>query len=245
MGAEFDERGWGIDGEGGFSDQSGGIEGVKVGDLGVGEGSEVMEDDAEAACGDLEGSTIGKINEVGVVVFEVLELVEGVAIEEAGKDGEEVEALACEIDTDGEGEPAAGGEFEGSLHFVVGEVVDVVAKLGVDLDLPTGVAKFRRSIGTKPRPEDGGGGEVGLGEPAAFGGVLGGLLFGEGEEEAVGWVGREGGEAEGGEELDGAELGRFVPGDGGGFRGLDEGEFVLAVVDGGTGGEPGVAVGCF
>ena len=162
---------------------------MKVGDLRVGEGGEVMEDDAEATGGNLEGSAIGKINEVCVVLCEVLELVEGVAIEEAGKDGEEVKALAGEIDADGEGEPAAGGEFEGGLHFVVGEVVDVVAKLGVDLDLPTGVAKFRRSIGTKPGPEDGGGGEVGFGEPAAFGGVLGGLLFGEGEEEAVGWVG--------------------------------------------------------
>lgn len=52
---------------------------------------------------------------MGFVVVEIVELVDGVAIEKADEDGEEVEAFAFKINADGEGEPTAGGGFEGGF----------------------------------------------------------------------------------------------------------------------------------
>jgi len=71
---------------------------------------------------------------------------------------------------------------------------------------------------------------------------LGGLFFGEGEEEAVGGIGGEVGEGELSELFDGAEFGGFVAFDRGLGAGFDEGEFVRAVAHDGAGNEPSVAV---
>ncbi len=68
------------------------------------------------------------------------------------------------------------------------------------------------------------------------------MFFSEGEEETIGRVGGKVGEGELGELLDGAEFSGFIAGDGGFGRGLDEGECVWAVADGGAGDEPSVAV---
>jgi len=132
------------------------------------------------------------------------------------------------------------------VKLVVFEGVKMVAEVVIDFDGPSGFLKARDGIGTEPRPVDGGGGEVRLGEPGTLGGGgLAGLLFGKGEEEAVGGVGVEVGEAELGEELKGAKFSGFVAGDGAFGGGLDEGELVLSVADGGAGDEPGVPLGGF
>ena len=57
---------------------------MKRGCFRVGQRSEVVEDGAKSSGGDLEGAAAGKIDEVGFVVFVILELVERVAFEEAG-----------------------------------------------------------------------------------------------------------------------------------------------------------------
>jgi hypothetical protein len=215
---------------------------MERGGLGIGEGGEVMEDGAETASGDLEGSAVWKIDEVGFVVGEFVELVDGVAIEEGDEDGEEVEAFVVEIDADGESEPTTGGGFEGGFQFLVREFVNLVAEVGIDLDGPALFGEHFGGFGAEPGPIHRGGREVGIGKPAAFDGEFGRLLFGEGEEEAVGGIGGEVGERELGEVFDGAELGGFVALGRGLSAGFDEGEFVWAVADDGAGDEPGVAV---
>jgi len=109
-GSEFFELGWGIDGERGLFGEGGGVDGMKRGFLGVGEGGEMVEDGAEATGGDFEGAAavgVGEVDEVGVVVCEVVELIEGVRVEEADEDGEEIEFFSGEIDAYGELEPAS------------------------------------------------------------------------------------------------------------------------------------------
>lgn len=117
-----------------------------------------------------------------------------------------------------------------------------MAEVSIDLDGPAMFGEHLGGLGAEPGPIHGGGGEVGIGKPAAFDGEFGGLFFGEGEEEAVGGIGGEVGEGELGEMFDGTELGSFVACDGGLGARFDEGEFVRAVADDRAGDEPGVAV---
>ena len=176
------------------------------------------------------------------VVVQLLELVNGVAIEKAREDGEEVEALAVEIDADGEFEPTAGSGFEGGLHFLVSEFMNVVAEVGIDLNSPSVFDEHLGGLGTKPRPIHRGCGEVGVGKPTAFDRELGRLFFGEREEEAVGGVGGEVGERELGELFDGPKLGGFVALNWRFGARFDEGKFVRAVADDRAGHEPGFAL---
>ncbi len=85
---------------------------MKGGGLGIGKGGEVVEDGAESTSGDLKSAAAGKVDEVRFVVVEIGKLIDGVAIEKGGENGEEVEALVVDVDADGELEPAAGFGLE-------------------------------------------------------------------------------------------------------------------------------------
>jgi len=113
--AEVFEFGGGIDGEGFGFKKSGGVDGVKGGRFGISEGGEVVEDGAETAGGDLKSATGWEIDEMGLVVIEGVELVDGVAIEKGSEDGEEVKAFVVDVDADGELEPTAGSGLEGGF----------------------------------------------------------------------------------------------------------------------------------
>ena len=241
-GAELDEFGGRVDGEGFVVEERGGIERVKRGCFRVGQRGEVVEDGAKSSGGDLEGAATGKVDEVGFVVFEILELVERVAFEEAGEDGEEVETFTIEINADREREPTAGRGFERGVEFFVVEAMNLEPEVGIDFYFPAFRFEHGHGLGAEPGPVDRGSGEVGFGKPTSFGGEFGGLFFGQRKKEAVGGIGREIGEAELGEFFHGAELGGPVAGDGGFLAGFDERKFVRSVADDWAGDEPGITL---
>ena len=241
-GAELDEFGGRVDGEGFVVEERGGIERMKRGCFRVGQRGEVVEDGAKSSGGDLEGAAAGKIDEVGFVVLEILELVERVAFEEAGEDGKEVETFTIEINADGKSEPTAGSGFERGVEFFVVEAMNLEPEVGIDFYFPAFRFEHGHGLGAEPGPVDRGSGEVGFGKPTSFGGEFGGLFFGQGKKEAIGGIGREIGEAELGELFHGAELGYPVAGDGGFLAGFDEGKFVRSVADDGAGDEPGITL---
>ena len=152
------------------------------------------------------------------------------------------------------GETKVTGLLEGQ------DVLDTAAAMrafGADVirdgDLPTKGLELGARLGAEPWPVNVGGGEAGLGKPGV--GLIRfstGILARHAEEEAVGRVGGEVGESELGEGLDGIALGDGIALEDcfavrrfdhvGPTAVMQEGEFMVAVADRGSGHEPEFAL---
>ena len=118
---------------------------------------------------------------MGFLVLEILELFEGVTVEQAGEDGEEVKPLPVEINADGKSEPSAWSRSESGLQVVIVELVNVVAEVLIDFDLPVLLSKHAGCLGTEPRPIHCRSREMRIGEPTTFDREFGRLFFGKGK----------------------------------------------------------------
>ena len=74
-------------------------------------------------------------------------------LHELAEDAQEIDPLAADIDSDRKVEPAIGAFLDtGVPEFGVGEVDDLMAKTGVDLDVPAGSAQLRDCRVRENRP---------------------------------------------------------------------------------------------
>lgn len=242
--AEFFEggrRGFELEGLGDL----GGVEGVERG-FGVEDDGEVVEDLAEAVDREVEGGTVGEVDEVAGVGGFGGELLKGVVLEKSEENGEKVELLSVDIEADGQGEPAAGSFVERGIEFATVDGVDVMGELGIDFDAPAGLLELGNGGSAEPRPEEVWGGVVGFGEEGVgfFGELTIGKVFGgEAEEEAERGLACDGGEADFGELFESPAFGSRIAGEVSLLREVGEWDTMFAVSGDGAGDEPGFAVG--
>lgn len=229
--AEGFEGGWeGVGGEevGVLGVELEGVEGVEFEGISreaawVDEADELAHDGAEACGVEAEGVSVGEVVEEVALGGEFERFFDVAFFEEVGEDGEEVDALSVDVDACGEGEPVAGGgfDFEHPGVFVGDE--EVVAHVGVVVEVPGGWdEEFGLVAEGLPEVGELGGGEGG--EPEGGLGERGVALHGGEEEDA------EFGVVEGGLEAElvhfflGAPFGGGVARSPEGFAVLGEGE---------------------